>query len=156
MKKWEILTENDFGEAAFENLAGQAILATLEVEEVACGGEISLLFVGDEEMQKLNLEYRGKNATTDCLSFPQFTAEEFEKINTPNDFAVLGDIVINVEQARLQAEEFGHSIQRETAFLAVHSLLHLLGHDHEDAEAEQVMIKQQEAVLAKMGLLRGV
>ena len=160
MHNWEVLFENNHEEAqthpVYEQTAKQAILAALEAEGMtkACPGEISLLFVGHDEMQTLNKEYRGLDKPTDCLSFPQFTPEELA--GQVIGFAALGDIVINIDAARAQAMEYGHSIQREISFLAVHSLLHLLGYDHEDKQAENEMFARQEAILTKMGLKRGV
>ena len=156
MKNWEILTENEAGadDAAVE-VAELAVLVTLSVEGVLCDGEISLVFVDSEAMRGINGQFRGKDAPTDCLSFPQLSADELENLRKPEFYAIFGDIIINIDAAQVQAAEFGHSIRREVAFLAAHSMLHLLGYDHEDGEAaEAEMFARQEAILAEMGLAR--
>ncbi|MCL2397787.1 MAG: rRNA maturation RNase YbeY [Defluviitaleaceae bacterium] len=156
MKNWEILTENNGGEmaAAYEDVAKKAVFAVLAAENIVCDGEISLVFLADEEMQELNNQYRGKDATTDCLSFPQFGGDELALMNKPGGYVMLGDIVININKAETQAAEYGHSMEREVAFLAVHSVLHLLGYDHEEECDEGRMNARQEEILAEMGLRR--
>ena len=111
--------------------------------------EISVSFVGPDEIQALNSEYRGIDRVTDVLSFPLFEdgegGAEFEHM--------LGDIVLSLERCRAQAEEFGHSFERECAFLTVHSTLHLLGYDHVNSEAEDLdMRRRQTEIVNGMGL----
>ena len=158
MGNWEILIENNVGDGAvgYENLVRQAVSETLAFEGMVCDGEISLLFVEDGEMRELNREYRDKDDTTDCLSFPQFAADEIGGIDVAGSYVIFGDIVINISKAEGQAMEYGHSIEREVAFLTVHSVLHLLGYDHMDEIGEGDMFARQEAILGKMGLGRGV
>ena len=97
----------------------------------------------------MNLETRGVDRPTDVLSFPVFD-EDFGV-----GYAVLGDIVISYDTAKRQAEQYGHSLERELAFLTVHSVLHLLGYDHETSpEDEKEMFSRQEAILVSMGLKR--
>ena len=107
-----------------------------------------------DEIKKLNNEYRSKDAVTDVLSFPMFTRDELFS-DTEEERIPIGDIVICVQRAKEQAEAYGHPLEREIAFLTVHSVLHLLGYDHEiSPEAEKEMFLRQEEVLATMGLTR--
>ncbi|HOA40832.1 MAG: rRNA maturation RNase YbeY [Halanaerobiales bacterium] len=104
-------------------------------------GEISFALVDNEQIQELNKEYRGIDEPTDVLSFPM-------------DEEIWGDIIISTEKVLSQAEEYGHSLERELGFLAVHGILHLLGYDHQSAEEEAVMRLKEEKVLNKLKLSR--
>lgn len=116
--------------------------------------EISVRFVDDEEIQKLNLSYRNKDASTDVLSFPMGENGEYD-INYDTGAKILGDVVISLEHAIKQANMYGHSLQREIGFLTVHSMLHLLGYDHEAGGIEQVRMREkEEAILTQLGLKR--
>ncbi|ALP38352.1 metalloprotease [Paenibacillus sp. IHB B 3084] len=126
-------------------------------------GEVALTFVNDEQIHELNRDYRGIDRPTDVLSFAMKEAldEELEIIyeldnEGPLDDVpdVLGDIIISVQTAQAQSEEYGHSIEREIGFLFVHGFLHLLGYDHQDEASEAEMMGKQEAVLAQVGLTR--
>ena len=109
----------------------KACLETLKYEEFDEDCEISLSFVTNEEIHQINRQFRNVDAPTDVLSFPQLTFEEGEEADVnENGEIVLGDIIISVERAKEQAEEYGHGLKREIAFLTVHSMLHLLGYDH--------------------------
>ncbi|HLS91046.1 MAG TPA: rRNA maturation RNase YbeY [Limnochordia bacterium] len=129
--------------------------------------EVSVVVTGDDEIRRLNREYRGIDAPTDVLSFPllEELGEELPPGSPPGPqhalwtageggAPALGDIVISLERAKAQAEEYGHSLQREIAFLTVHGLLHLLGYDHESEEPERVMRAKEEAILASLDLGR--
>ena len=133
-----------------------AIEKTLRGERFKKNAEVSVSFVDNEEIHKLNLEFRGKDKPTDVLSFPMWEDDELGGDVDPALGAVmLGDIVISTERALEQAKEYGHSFTREVCFLAVHSTLHLIGYDHETSEAdEKYMNDTQEKILAKMGLRR--
>ncbi|MBE0337487.1 rRNA maturation RNase YbeY [Paenibacillus sp. 23TSA30-6] len=126
-------------------------------------GEVALTFVNDEQIHELNRDYRGIDRPTDVLSFAmkETLDEELEIIyeldnEGPLDDVpdVLGDIIISVQTAQAQSEEYGHSIEREIGFLFVHGFLHLLGYDHQDEASEAEMMGKQEAVLAQVGLTR--
>ena len=135
---------------AFRTLIRRAIKATLASEDFDRPCEVSVTIVDNEEIHAINLEHRGIDRPTDVLSFPMFD-EDFDD----GEDCVLGDIVISLERAKEQAESYGHSIEREIAFLTVHSVLHLLGYDHEEGKAEESeMFEKQEAVLESMGLTR--
>jgi len=137
---------------ALRALVRRAIAATLVYEGFAPAAEVSVTFTDNQGIHSLNLAHRGIDRPTDVLSFPLLDGEE----PFPEDGTVaLGDIVLSLQRAAEQAREFGHSYEREVAFLTVHSMLHLLGYDHERSEDEEKeMFARQEAVLAAMGLTR--
>ena len=135
-----------------KTLVYKAVLATLQYEEIEDDCAVSVTFVSNSGIRKLNCEYRGIDRPTDVLSFPiaedgnledAFDGEKFE----------LGDIVISLERAREQAEQFGHPFEREVAFLSVHSTLHLLGYDHElSDEDDEDMRGRQREIMKILGL----
>lgn len=128
--------------------------AVLETENFEGSAEISVSFVNNEEIRRLNREYRNKDSETDVLSFPQGENGKFDK--NENGAYVLGDIVISMPKAYEQADTYGHTLQREVGFLTVHSLLHLLGYDHEQGGLQAVQMREkEEIVLAKRGIPRG-
>ncbi len=130
---------------ALKMLVRRAILATLEYEGVTRHCEVSLTFTDNEGIRALNRAYRQIDKPTDVLSFPLFEEDETQK--------QLGDIVLSLERCRAQAEEFGHSFERECAFLTVHSTLHLLGYDHVNSEEEDAdMRRRQSAIVTELGL----
>src|SRR5690554_1291171 len=127
-------------------------------------GEVALSFVDDETIRELNKNYRGLDKITDVLSFAltehepdepviMFNEEEWDETPDSED-KMLGDIVISVPQALEQSKEYGHSLEREIGFLFVHGFLHLIGYDHQDDAAEQIMIAKQERILSQIGLTR--
>ncbi len=122
-------------------------------EEISDDAEISVTFVDNEGIRELNKMHRDIDRETDVLSFPAFLDEGFE-VDPENDAVVLGDIVISLEKALRQSEEYGHSMKRETAFLIAHSLFHLLGYDHMTEDEEKEMFEKQEKVLQKLGVTR--
>lgn len=129
--------------------------AVLLNEDVKGQAEVSVSFVNNEQIHKLNREYRNIDRPTDVLSFPLLEAEDFKKL-TDEDNVAIGDIVISVEKAMEQAQLYGHTIQREIAFLTVHSMLHLLGYDHEEGGMKAVQMREkEEKVLLKLGVPRG-
>lgn len=113
--------------------------------------EISLTLVEPEEIKSLNAEYRNVDSVTDVLSFPQF--EDKEQMPSEGELC-LGDVVICVERAQQQAEEYGHSFEREMVYLLVHSLLHLLGYDHMDDDEKAIMREKEEHVMEHVYLRR--
>ncbi|MBT9153908.1 MAG: Endoribonuclease YbeY [Firmicutes bacterium] len=128
-------------------------LATQAAARLALGEdtELSIAFVDDEEMQRLNLAFRGQDYPTDVLSFADMCEEEL--IIPEGAPKLLGDIVISLERAQAQAEDYGHSLEREVAFLMVHGLLHLVGFDHE-MENGDAMHDLTDSILSEAGLLR--
>ena len=139
-----------------QRLIKKAISEALTQESFSYPAEVSVSFVDNEAIHKLNLEYREKDKPTDVLSFPMWEKEELSDGSALDGHAVtLGDIIISAEKASSQAEEYGHSIEREICFLSVHSVLHLLGYDHETSEEDEIYMKtKQEDVLVKIGLPR--
>ena len=133
----------------------KACLETLKYEEFDEDCEISLSFVTNEEIHQINRQFRNVDAPTDVLSFPQLTFEEGEEADVnENGEIVLGDIIISVERAKEQAEEYGHGLKREIAFLTVHSMLHLLGYDHMENDEEEDMFRRQKEILEIAGIPR--
>ena len=133
----------------------KACLETLKYEEFDEDCEISLSFVTNEEIHQINRQFRSVDAPTDVLCFPQLTFEEGEEADVnENGEIVLGDIIISVERAKEQAEEYGHSLKREIAFLTVHSMLHLLGYDHMEKDEEEDMFRRQKEILEIAGIPR--
>ncbi len=138
----------------FSDLIEKAVREVLSAEGVFFPAQISISFVNNNEIKGINAKFRRMDKATDVLSFPlmDFSDETFEyNKNEPNE---LGDIIISYEKALEQAKEYGHSIEREIAFLTAHSVLHLLGYDHMDEGEEKVMIKKQEEALEKIGMFR--
>ncbi|MDN5386732.1 rRNA maturation RNase YbeY [Bacillus sp. GM2] len=124
-------------------------------EGVADGAEVSVTIVNNEEIQKINKEYRGKDYPTDVISFALEEDGEGEiEIIGADMPPVLGDIIISADKAREQAEEYGHSLMRELGFLTVHGFLHLLGYDHMTEEEEKEMFTKQKEILNRYGLSR--
>ena len=135
-------------------LVRDAVEATLDYEQYGNPCEVSVTFVNNEEIHALNKKFRGVDRPTDVLSFPLFDYEgESEEPAVDELMGMLGDVVLSMEQAKAQAEEYGHSFQREVAFLTVHSMLHLLGYDHETGEEDEAdMRRRQSAIMEQMGL----
>ena len=131
-----------------------AIEATLDYEQYGNPCEVSVTFTDNEGIHALNKKFRGIDRPTDVLSFPLFDYEgESEEPPVDELKGMLGDIVLSLEQAQAQAEEFGHSFEREAAFLTVHSTLHLLGYDHETGDADEAdMRKRQSEIMDRLGL----
>lgn len=131
----------------------QVVEKVLDYEECEDEFEVSISFVSNQEMRSLNKEYRGIDKETDVLSFPLVEFIE-EELNTEDENAeyieeeiALGDIVISMEKALEQSEEYGHSFNRELAFLLVHGMLHLLGYEHEEEASEGEIFDKQEEIL---------
>jgi len=144
----------------------EVIEFALKEEEVDIKCEVSLLFVDNEEIKEINNDTRGINKETDVLSFPMLEYENkkvFKEIYINHKFSqadfdgeelVLGDIVISLEKALEQSQEFNHSYEREASYLVVHSVLHLLGYDHMEDEEKGVMRNREEEILNKLSITR--
>lgn len=122
----------------------------LNLDKQRC--ELSVTFVGLDEIHELNREYRRVDRPTDVLSFPQF--EDLEEEIPEVGEICLGDVVICREKAEEQAEEFGHSFERELVYLFTHSVLHLLGYDHMEEDEKKVMRQREEEIMEHIGLMR--
>ena len=144
------------GPSGLRILVRRSCNAVLDFEHFDDPAEISVTFVDNNRIHELNKEYRDKDSATDVLSFPLGENGEYD-IDEDNGCKLLGDIVISMERAMEQAELYGHSLQREVAYLTVHSMLHLLGYDHEAGGLEAVRMREkEEAVLIQLGLPRTV
>ncbi|KXH87408.1 rRNA maturation RNase YbeY [Sporosarcina sp. HYO08] len=118
--------------------------------------EVSITFMSDAEIQEVNAQYRGKNQPTDVISFAleELSEGEVAIVSEEGMPTVLGDIIISIDTAKRQAEEYGHSMEREMGFLALHGFLHLLGYDHLTEEEEKEMFGRQQDILSSFGLER--
>jgi probable rRNA maturation factor len=124
-------------------------------EEVEGNSEVSVTFVSNERIREINREYRHKDQPTDVISFALEELGEDEIEIVGGDMPrVLGDIIISVERAKEQAEEYNHSFSRELGFLSLHGFLHLLGYDHIEEEDEKKMFQRQKDILDEYGLTR--
>lgn len=133
----------------------EQLLQLAAKQERITTGIVSLSFVDNEAIRKLNNTYRGIDEPTDVLSFA--IGDEEELLDMPEQLLaerLLGDIIISVPKAVEQAERYGHSLQREIGFLFVHGFLHLIGYDHDDEERERAMFTLQEQLLQQAGLVR--
>lgn len=131
-------------------LVRRSVNAALKYEDFQRPCEVSVTFTDNEKIKELNAQYRNIDRATDVLSFPLFD-EDFED----EEELALGDVVLSLEKAQEQAKEYGHSFEREVAFLVVHSVLHLLGYDHETSkEDEKEMFFRQEEVMKMLKLER--
>ncbi len=132
----------------------KAAKAALAYEHFTKDTILSITFTDNEGIRALNNEYRHKDSATDVLSFPMYTMRDGD-VPEEDMAAELGDIVLSLERAGEQAKEYGHSFERETAFLTVHSVLHLLGYDHETSPAEEAdMFRRQREIMEILGLKR--
>lgn len=129
------------------------------LKEDFSGAYVSVNFVSDEEIKRLNKEFRGVDKTTDVLSFPNLNKTHKEKVKKFEKYAdldtgliFLGDILISKNVAKKQAREYEHSLKREVCFLALHGFLHLLGFDHIKEDDERVMNKLQDKILSEVNL----
>lgn len=150
----------------FQNKLEEVINFALKEEEVIVKAEISMLFVDNEEIREINNDTRGIDRATDVLSFPMLDYEdkkvfkemykdkEFNETFMDGEELVLGDIVLSLERALEQSEEYNHSFTREACYLVVHSVLHLLGYDHMEDEDKKIMRKREEEILGKLDITR--
>ena len=149
----DILFENNTNIEVNKELIEKVISESLKYENISNNCEVSVTIVDNEDIHQINLKHRGIDRATDVLSFPLI---DFKKESLPTDGSkiYLGDIIISIERAIEQANEYGHSIDREVGFLTAHSMLHLLGYDHMVENEEKVMFKKQEEILSNLNLRR--
>lgn len=148
----------------YEQLAVTVINAALDYEQCPYEAEISLTLVDNNSIQNINREYRQIDSPTDVLSFPMveydspgefdFLEERDDCFNPESGELMLGDIIISLDKVESQAEEYGHSVMREYAFLIAHSMFHLMGYDHIDDEDAKIMETRQEEILRGLGITR--
>ncbi len=145
--------EHGVTEGWLERIVGQC----LSYENIDYGCEVGVTFVDDDAIRTLNREHRKLDRKTDVLSFPMLSdvrSVEKTDIDPETGLVYLGDVVISVETAMRQAEEFGHSLEREIAFLTVHSMMHLMGYDHICESDRRIMRTHEEAVLDELNIKR--
>lgn len=151
---WEEDSFSDAEKQKMQKLLEKGLSAVLSLCDESDEAEVSLSLVTDDQIRQLNRDYRGIDRPTDVLSF----ALKEDNPQDPQVFGVqdnlLGDIVISVERAQCQADEYGHSFERELLYLAIHGILHLLGYDHETEEERVTMRTKEEEVLDFLGLQR--
>ena len=149
----------------YETIIEEVAEAALDYENCPYEAEVNVLLTDDEEIRRINSEFRQIDRATDVLSFPMGdfeTPSDFERLeeqsedyfNPETGELLLGDIVISVDKVEEQAEKYGHSETRELAFLVAHSMLHLCGYDHMEEEERLLMEKKQEEILALKGYTR--
>ena len=148
----------------YEDIVNKMVVSALDFENCPYEAEVSVTFVDDEEIRKINSEYRGIDKSTDVLSFPfnEFEIpgnfdnieESVDAFNPETGELLLGDIILSTDHITEQAIEYGHSETRELAFLVVHSMLHLMGYDHMEDEDRVVMEERQRKILELEGISR--
>ncbi|MDM5190014.1 rRNA maturation RNase YbeY [Bacillus sp. DX4.1] len=139
----------------YVNMIGQLLEKAAQMENIEDGTELSVTFVDNERIQEINRDYRDKDQPTDVISFAMEDMGEGEMeivgVEMPR---MLGDLIISIPRTKEQAEEYGHSFDRELGFLALHGFLHLLGYDHMTEEDEKIMFGKQKEILQAFGLGR--
>ncbi len=158
MSKVKVMVKNNQNEirvpVGIRMLIRRCCQAVLVEEGFRQDAEVSVSFVSNEEIRRLNKIYREKDRVTDVLSFPLGENGHYDT-NKETGCALLGDVVISLETAMKQANMYGHTLEREIGFLTVHSMLHLLGYDHEISPLEECKMREkEEAVLTELGISR--
>lgn len=142
----------------YDDFLSMVVNAALEYENIDYPCTIGISIVDDNEIKELNNEFRHVDSVTDVLSFPVVNLLDKSYVITPGDYEdgrlILGDVVICSERAKQQSESFGHSFERELGYLTCHSVLHLIGYDHEDDNERAVMRKKEEDIMDKLNLKR--
>lgn len=149
-----------------EELLNNVVSFTLKEECVEVDFEVSVILIDNEEIKKINNEFRDINRETDVLSFPMleypagkvfkevYKVEQYNEKNLDEGHLVLGDMALSLEKVMEQSKEYGHSFNRELAYLTVHSMLHLLGYDHMEEGEKNVMRSREEYILEKLSMIR--
>ena len=161
----EIFDENNLMEQTMLEFSKEVAKKAIAILGLPCPVDVSLSIVTEEEIRQLNAEQRQIDKVTDVLSFPMlyfsepmeeeaFHQSEITAVDPETGNLFLGDVVLCFERAKEQAEEYGHSVEREVAFLIVHSLLHLVGYDHMEEEEEKEMFSRQDEILNELKITR--
>jgi probable rRNA maturation factor len=140
-----------------EEIIRKVVKKVLKEEGIKHDVDVYITLTNNEEIRKINKEYRNIDKPTDVLSFPMYEKEEIRTLKKAKEDDVeeiLGDIVISVSKVIAQAKEYGHSYERELAYLTTHGMLHLLGYDHMEEEEKEEMREHEEAVLRKLNISR--
>ncbi|PEC84519.1 rRNA maturation RNase YbeY [Bacillus cereus] len=151
----DFIDETEEVKEEYVNLIREILGKAAQMEEIEDGAELSVTFVDNERIREINRDYRDKDQPTDVISFAMEEMGEGEMeivgVEMPR---MLGDLIISIPRAKKQAEEYGHSFDRELGFLALHGFLHLLGYDHMTEEDEKEMFGRQKEILDAFGLGR--
>lgn len=138
-----------------ENLIRSVIECVLKEEKIKKNLDVYVTLTNNENIRKINAEHRNIDKATDVLSFPMFDRNEIPNLREDDKTEdILGDIIVSIEKVKEQAEEYGHSFQRELAYLITHGMLHLLGYDHIIEEEKVVMRKREEEILGILNITR--
>lgn len=140
-----------------EKIIKSVVEKVLVEEKVVTDVDVYITLTNNEEIHKINLEYRNVDRPTDVLSFPMYERDEIAdlKNDTQDEIEkILGDIIVSIEKVKEQAEEYGHSFERELAYLITHGMLHLLGYDHIEEDEKSVMRGREEEILAMLNFSR--
>ncbi|MGN0298466.1 MAG: rRNA maturation RNase YbeY [Lachnospiraceae bacterium] len=153
-------------EVDYERIINDVVLAALDYEECPYEAEVSVTITDNESIQEINRQFRQIDRPTDVLSFPMveyeepgnfdYVEEDLDCFNPETGELLLGDIVLSVEKIKEQAAQYGHSMERELAFLVAHSMLHLMGYDHMQEEERLEMERRQEEILQELGITREI
>ncbi len=149
----------------YEEIITSVVEEAIDYENCPYEAEINVLITDNEDIRQINQEYRNIDSPTDVLSFPMIEyespanfdhleEESYDSFNPETGELLLGDIVVSVDKVEEQAEKYGHSVERELAFLIAHSMLHLFGYDHMQEEERLVMEQKQEEILSRRGYVR--
>lgn len=148
----------------YKDIISSVVDVVMDYEDCPYESEINVVITSDEEIRKVNKEFRGIDKATDVLSFPMLEYEEPGEFDWLEDYEqyfnpetgelLLGDIMISMEKVWQQAKEYGHSVERELAFLAAHSMLHLFGYDHMEEDERVIMEQKQREIMEIMGIDR--
>lgn len=145
----------DIENLAEEKLIEKVVSTVLEMEQIKKKLDVYITLTNNENIRKINAEHRQIDKATDVLSFPMFDRSEIDSLKVDDEMEdILGDIIVSVEKVREQAEEYGHSFERELAYLVTHGMLHLLGYDHMIDEEKVVMRKREEEILGALDITR--
>lgn len=154
----EDVRENQDLSKELTQLLQKTISTTLDYEKIDKPCFVSITIVDEDEIRELNCEHRGIDRVTDVLSFPVVNLIDGSDVTGAGDWyegrLILGDVVLCAKRAQEQSEEFGHSIERELSYLTCHSVLHLIGYDHENEDEREAMRKKEEAVMELLNLKR--
>ena len=139
-----------------ESLIKTVIETVLKEENIIQDLEVYVTFTNNDQIHKINKETRNVDRPTDVLSFPMFEREEVHSLKeiSKKEADILGDIIVSIEKVKEQALEYGHSFERELAYLVTHGMLHLLGYDHIIEEEKEQMRKREEEILEKLKITR--
>lgn len=148
----------------YEKIINKVVEAAIDYEECPFECDVNVVLTDNERIHEVNKEFRDMDKPTDVLSFPMVeysTPSEFDQLENYDEFfhpetgeLLLGDIMISIDKVKEQADNYGHSLERELGFLVAHSMLHLFGYDHMEEEERVVMETKQEEILQEIGLTR--